>query len=334
MTKKIIFFAATVFLSISLFAQTGRTRLIKVSGNKFTDEAGNTIIFKGLNIADPDKLLKNGQWNKKLFAEVKAWGANIVRIPVHPTTWNTMGHQKYIKLLDEAVAWSKELGLYVIMDWHSIGNLRTELYTNPMYNTTKKETFEFWYTISRKYRDEPVVALYEIYNEPTTFSDQLGSCTWKQWKELVADITTIIFANNPNAIPLVAGFNWAYDLSPLKTDPIDIPGIAYVSHPYPEKRPQPWEKQWEQDWGFIADTHPLILTEIGYALPDEKGVHIPVHGDETYGNAIVNYAKSKGISWVVWAFDPDWAPTMIKDWKYTPTRQGAFFKKVLQEDKK
>ena len=29
------------------------------------------------------------------------------------------------------------------------------------------------------------------------------------------------------------------------------------------------------------------------------------------------------------ALDPDWAPTLIKDWNFTPTRQGTYFKKAL-----
>lgn len=312
-------------------AQSPKVELIKVSGNKFVDASGNTLIFRGLNISDPDKLDKDGKWAKRHFEEAKAWGANLVRIPVHPGSWRSRGPENYLKLLDQAVEWAKELNLYLIIDWHSIGNLRTELYQNPMYNTTKKETLEFWLTISRKYAKEPIVAFYEIFNEPTTINNQLGSCSWTQWKEIVTDIITVIYANNPNAIPLVAGFNWAYDLSPLNSDPLNIPGVAYVSHPYPQKRSQPWEPQWEKDWGFAAASVPVILTEIGFALPDEKGVHVPVYGDEDYGKRIVEYAKSKGISWVVWVFDPNWAPMMIKDWNYTPTRQGAFFKKVLQE---
>jgi len=128
---------------------------------------------------------------------------------------------------------------------------------------------------------------------------------------------------------LVAGFNWAYDLTPIKTAPIEAPGIAYVSHPYPEKRKSPWEPTWEKDWGFVADTYPVILTEIGFALPQERGAHVPVKGDEKYGNALVKYAAGKGVSWVVWCFDAAWAPTMFTDWDYTPTRQGTFFRKVM-----
>ena len=332
--KKLFLIFSLFLFNLNVIAQSSEIGWISVSGNQFIDENNQPVIFRGLNFSDPDKLENDGKWNKSHFQEAKNWGANIIRLPVHPRAWRSRGKDNYLKLLDQAVSWAKELNLYLIIDWHSIGNLRTELYQHEMYNTTLKETFEFWLTISRRYNNEPVVAMYEIFNEPTTHNNQLGTLTWSQWKEIVTDIIQIIQANNPKAIPLVAGFNWAYDLTPLMYDPIDIPGIAYVSHPYPQKRSRPWEPQWERDFGFVADTAPVILTEMGFALPDEKGAHVPVKGDEEYGQRIVEYAKKKGISWVVWVFDPDWSPMMIKDWNYTPTRQGAFFKEILQNNNK
>jgi aryl-phospho-beta-D-glucosidase BglC (GH1 family) len=322
--------AFLTFVCLTVTGQGNQPSLIKVSGNRFVDVSGKTIVFRGVNFSDPDKLEKAGKWTKRHFEEAKTWGANIVRLPIHPSAWRNRGKENYLKLLDLGVQWTKELNLYLIIDWHSIGNLRTELYQHDMYNTTRTETCEFWLTISRKYAKEPVVAMYEIFNEPTTYNNQLGTCTWAQWKEMMIDYITVIKANNPDAIPLVGGFNWAYDLTEVRNNPVDIPGIAYVSHPYPEKRPAPWEPKWEQDWGFVADKYPVILTEVGFALPEEKGVHIPVNGDETYGKALVEYTAKKGISWVVWVFDPDWAPMMFSDWNYTPTRQGAFFRKEMQ----
>ena len=84
-------------------------------------------------------------------------------------------------------------------------------------------------------------------------------------------------------------------------------------------------------WGFVAERAPMIATEIGWANENEHGAHVPtINNDHTYGPNIVDYLSSKGISWTVWAFDPEWAPTMIKNWDFEPTEQGAFFKKVLQ----
>jgi endoglucanase len=302
---------------------------VTVKGNQFVTEEGKVIVFRGLDTSDPDKLLRDGHWNKEYFEEMKKWGANIVRFPVHPTAWRNQGKDKYLKLLDEGVQWASELEMYVIIDWHSIGNLRTEMYQSGMYETTKKETFEFWRTISRRYKDNTAVALFELFNEPTIMKGELGTCSWQQWKELNEEMITIIRANGAKTIPLVAGFNWAYDLTPVATDPINAEGIAYVSHPYPMKREKPWEEKWTNDWGFVAKKYPVVLTEIGFCGKDERGAHAPVISDESYGEAITKYCDTNGISYTVWVFDPHWAPMLISDWKFTPTRQGRYFKEAL-----
>jgi len=319
-----------VFFPFLTHCQTSKSpEWIKVDGKRFVNESGQTVIFQGVNIADPDKLEKSGKWEKKHFEEAKNWGSNIIRLPIHPAAWRERGSEEYIKLIDQAVEWSKELGLYLILDWHSIGNLKDGKFQSPGYITTKEETYEFWQIMSKKYANEPVIAMYELYNEPTVSGERFGTCSWSEWKKMNEEMIDIIRENHPKAVILVTGFNWGYDLTPVKDNPIERSGVAYVSHPYPEKRTQPWEPKWEEDWGFVADKYPMILTEIGFALPEEKGVHVPVHGDEIYGNAIVDYCARKGISWVVWCFDPTWAPYMFTDWNYTPTRQGAFFKKVM-----
>lgn len=320
-----------MLITIPSVSQAQDLSRISVQGNRFVTAEGNTIIFRGLDTSDPDKLQRNGHWNKRYFEEMKNWGANITRFPVHPRAWRAHGKENYIKLLDQGVQWAKETGLYVIIDWHSIGNLRSEMYQHEMYETTKKETFEFWRAISSHYKDNTTVAFLELFNEPTVQGGQLGSCTWAQWKEIIEEMITIVRGNGSKAIPLVAGFNWAYDLTPVATDPINAEGIAYVSHPYPQKRNKPWEEQWTADWGFVADKYPLILTEIGFCGPDDKGAHRPVISDESYGDAITKYCKENGISYTVWVFDPDWSPMLFSDWNFTPTRQGRYFKAALQK---
>lgn len=302
---------------------------IRVEGNKFVDDNGDRVIFRGVNISDPDKIAKNGRWSKKHFEVIKQWGANVIRIPIHPVAWRQRGKEEYFKLLDQAVVWASDLDLYLIIDWHSIGNLKTGLFQHEMYRTSKQETLDFWRSVSYRYKDVPTVAFYEIFNEPTIYNGQLGRITWQEWKGICEEIINIIFAQDKNVIPLVAGFNWGYDLKPVKDDPIGIQGIGYVSHPYPQKTSAPFEENWERDFGFAADKYPLFATEIGFMAAEEPGSHIPVISDEKYGQAVVKYFRKKGISWAVWNFDPDWPPQMISDWNYTPTKQGAFFKGVM-----
>ena len=203
-----------------------------------------------------------------------------------------------------------------------------------MYETTQKETFEFWRTMAKHYKGNNTVAFFELFNEPTIQNGQLGTCSWEQWKVLNEEMIGIIRAHGNEAIPLVAGFNWAYDLTPVKENPVNAPNIAYVSHPYPMKNGgKPWEKKWPTDWGFVAEKYPLILTEIGFCGAEEQGAHVPVISDESYGDAIIKYTAERGISWVGWVFDDRWAPRMFSDWNFTPTRQGKYFKKVLLEGK-
>ncbi len=326
--KSAVFLMCLLF-STSLMAQEIRISQLKVDKNKFVDESGKTFVFRGLNASDPAKLLEDEHWNKEYFAEAKSWGANIIRLPVHPTAWRQLGQEKYIELLDQASEWASELGLYVIIDWHSIGNLRTEMYQSDMYETTQKETFEFWRTISQHFKGNNTMAFFEVFNEPTTYHGQLGTCSWRQWKELVEEMIMIIRANGSEAIPLVGGWNWAYDLTAIRENPIEAEGIAYVSHPYPQKRDKPWEEKWTKDWGFVAEKYPLILTEIGFCYENERGAHIPVMSDESYGDIITSYCNERGISWVAWVFDPNWAPMMFYDWSFKPTPQGMYFKEAM-----
>ena len=306
---------------------------IKVQESNFADEKGNVIIFQGVSTSDPDKLEKQGHWNDRYFQEISDWGANLVRFPVHPSAWRERGADAYLELLDNGIAWAKKYEMYVIIDWHIIGNLRNQLFQHAMYQTTIDETHDFWRTIAFRYRNEPAVAFYELYNEPTISGKRFGDMTWDQLKKLYLDMLTIIRAYDHNTICLIAGFNWAYDLMQVKNSPLVAANIAYVSHPYPQKREQPWEEKWEQDWGFVADNYPVILTEIGFCLEDERGAHIPVMSTEEYGKALTSYAEKKGISWVAWVFDAEWSPMLIWDWDFTPTTQGKFFKNYMQSKK-
>jgi len=302
-------FLSLIFLLLFIFVlscpakTSAQLPQVTVSGNKFM-AGGKAVVFRGLNASDPDKLQRDGHWNTAYFDSVKNWGATIIRLPVHPSTWRKRGTEAYLQLLDSGAKWAADRGLYVIIDWHSIGNLRTEMYQNDYYETTRRETYAFWRTMAQHFKGNTTVAFFELFNEPTLMNGQLGTCSWQDWKAMNEEMIGIIRANGAKAIPLVAGFDWAYDLSPVAKEPINADGIAYVSHPYPMKRFKPWEAKWTADWGFVAQNYPVFLTEIGFCGADDKGAHVPVISDESYGDAITAYCAEKGISYTVWVFDP------------------------------
>ena len=299
--------------------------LIKVDGNKFVNAKGEKILFRGLAISDPDKIERQGHWNLAHFEKIKEMGALIVRIPVHPVAWRERTPEKYLKLLDQAVEWCTDLGMYVLIDWHSIGNLEMEIFQDPMYNTSKQETYQFWRNIAQHFKGNNTVAFYEIFNEPTTYRGQLGTITWSEWKKINENIINLIRAYDTETIPLVAGFDWAYDLTPIINEPINAEGIGYVTHPYENKRSQPWEPKWEENFGFAADKYPVVATEFGFELRAGQNID-PNH----YGNKIIGYLEGKGISWICWDYDPEWGPCLLKSWDtYELSGSGEFFKKAF-----
>jgi hypothetical protein len=319
--------------------------LIAVKGNRFVMPDGTPVLLRGIDISDPDKLEMQGHWNRDLFAAIKDLGATLVRIPVHPVAWRERTPSAYLALLDQAVAWCTELHLHLIIDWHSIGNLETGLFQDPMYDTSAQETYGFWRTMARHYAGHHTVAFFELFNEPTTYNGQLGSITWADWTQIVEEEIGIIRAYDPQVIPLVAGFDWAYDLTPLRLNPIAAEGIGYTVHPYANKRPKPWEPKWEEDFGFAAAKYPLIATEFGgFAAPAASGAaassSAPGAGrgrgrapDPEYGPAIIKYLESKGISWTMWCFDPEWGPSLLSSWTGFQLNDSGLFAKAALNGK-
>ncbi len=331
MKSLFILITLTAFFCATTIAHSKILPKIKVEGKNLVDENGKVIRLKGVSFSDPDKLEHDGQWNKAYFEEAKNWGCNLVRFAVHPTRVNNRGWDAYFELIDKGVKWAEELEMYVVIDWHSIGNLNTEKFSNKMYNTSWEETVKFWQTTAKRYKGNPVVAVYELFNEPTNEGGKLGELSWSTWKSSLEKLIDEITPTDNEKIFLVAGMNWGYFLDEVIENPVDRKNVAYCTHPYPQKREKPWEPKWEKDWGAVANKYPVIATEFGFMGADERGAHIPCISDESYGEAIMNYFDKKGISYTIWCFDPNWPPTLITDWNFTPSRQGKFFKQVLMK---
>ena len=314
---------------------------ISTDGNHFVGNDGQIFIFRGVNIADPDKLVFQQRWNRQLFEEIDRWGANTIRLPIHPIAWRKRGKDWYFDRIDEATTWANDLGMYLIIDWHSIGNLNSGLFQHPMYETTPVETAEFWRSIAHRYKDVPTVAVYELFNEPTdnfigTGKGSLGKLTWEQWRDSLESLIDLVRVYDPDVITLVSGLNWAYDLGPVADMPVRRENVAYAAHAYPQKaKPDENTREaffqlWQIQWGFVADTYPIIASEIGWVREDGFNAHVPViNNDGSYGPNLINFMENKGISWTVWNFDADWAPVMINGWDFTPSEQGRFYRDVM-----
>lgn len=305
---------------------------LKVKGNAFVDENDQVVRLEGVSFSDPDKLEIDGHWNLEYFQEARNWGCNVVRFPIHPGEWRERGAEYYFELLDKGVEWATELGMYVILDWHAIGNMVDGKFPTDRYAATMEETVAFWQTMAERYKGNTTVALFELFNEPTDDKGNFGELSWETWKPMMEELISEIKKVDDKKIYLVAGMNWAYLLDEVIENPVNHKNVGYITHPYPQKREQPWEGQWQEDFGKVAAHYPIVATELGYVGTGERGEHIPVVGDETYAEAIIMFFDERGISYTVWCFDPHWSPALLEDYEFTPSRQGRFFKEVLQRN--
>ena len=117
--KKLCF----LFILLHTISSLGAQEKVRVAGNRFLDTDGKTIIFRGVNTSDPDKLAREGHWNNEYFKVISEWGANVVRFPVHPRAWRNRTPENYLDLIDTGVRLADKYNLLVVIDWHSIGNL-------------------------------------------------------------------------------------------------------------------------------------------------------------------------------------------------------------------
>jgi endoglucanase len=132
---------------------------------------------------------------------------NIIRLPIHPMAWRERGQKDYLAHIDQAIVWANSLGLYLIIDWHSLGYLPNNVYQEPIYLTSLEETQAFWRTIADRYQGISTLAVYELFNEPTDLGGKAGKADWLVWKGINEALIDIIYEYDTQVIPLVAGFN-------------------------------------------------------------------------------------------------------------------------------
>ena len=121
------------------------------------------------------------------------------------------------------------------------------------------------------------------------------------------------------------------DLRYFKSDPLSNKGIALSIHPYPGNIPKPWEKNWEEYFGYLSKDYPFIFTEFGFD-PGDTILPGSYKADADYGQQIISFAKARNISWTAFVFykGRDWPMPLFENWQtYKPTVSGAFFKNEL-----
>jgi endoglucanase len=309
--------------------------LLQTRANQFVDEEEIPVVLHGIAIVDPI-LLESGQnqslgrWEEEIFQTLHAWGADVVRLPVHPPNYRQAGVDHSLQVLDQAVEWAAENDLYVIIDFHGLGFPPDGTYASEWAATDVDEIIDFWQTISEHFTGNNVVAFYEIFNEPGRETSGLANLDdWRTWKAFCEQVIEVIRENDPDTIILIGALNFGNNLYPVWQDPIDAPNIGYTCHPYPGQ--SRWI-DWETAFGRVAEDYPVFLTEFGFEVSQFSAEFIretSFAGPGRYRDALMAYTEELGIGWVAWVFSDQWTPRMLKDTSYTPSEFGEFVREQL-----
>lgn len=179
-------------------------------------------------------------WIKKEdFDIIKSFGMNTVRLPFdYKLLMNS--DTKPFKLKENAWYWldftieiAKSMDMYVILDMHGAPGRQSrmdhsgrsgynKLWTNEGY---QDQMVWLWEKISDRYKNEPVVAAYDLLNEPWGSGD-------KELKKIILRTYSAIRDNNDKHIIIFPGHRWGIDFyKNIKSSKIE--NIIYTMHFYP-----------------------------------------------------------------------------------------------------
>lgn len=171
--------------------------------------------------------------------KIKEMGFNTLRIPLHyeyfvnltaPDEWYTQGFQHLDRILNAC----KATGIYAILDLHGTpggqsnnaisdyDNTKPSLWES---NANKTKTVKLWRKLSERYKNETIIAGYDLINEPAW--DISGGVALRQ---LYGRITDTIRTNNDNHILFIEG-NW-YSNDYTGLTPAWDNNMVYVFHKY------------------------------------------------------------------------------------------------------
>ena len=268
----------------------GRLHLAKVDGYGnapvIVDQYGKPFQMRGAST-------HGVQWfpeyiNKGAMQTLRdEWGVNLFRMACYVTQYNgyTSGGQSLIdSKIVEGVQAAKELGMYVIVDWH----IHEE---NP--HTTKSVAEQFFKKYATMYKDYDNV-IFEICNEPTNVQWYTGG---NDLYSYCKDIAGIIRDCGSKALIVCGTNNWSQDVEDVAKKPLKDDGfedIMYTFHFYSGTH---YDDKRQKVRTAVAAGTPIFVTEFGICDASGNGGYDTANADEW-----IEFLDSMNISYACWSF--------------------------------
>ncbi len=189
---------------------------------------------------------KKNYITKEDIEYIRSTGMNTVRVPFHYKQFTDedylglTGKQDGFEILDQVIKWSKDAGLYVILDMHvapggQTGDNIDDSYGYPWLFMEKAYQDQFvaiWKSIAERYKNETAVLGYDLLNEPIAHYfekdyEKLNPKLEPLYKRATAEIRKV----DPHHIIILGGAQWNSNFSVFKDWTFD-PQLVYSPHRY------------------------------------------------------------------------------------------------------
>lgn len=209
--------------SLLLSMAVSASGILRVSGGEVVDAEGREVRLRGFNLdlfyhrvtADPGAPFRYADGGD--IARIADMGATAVRLCLN---WKLFSDGSGYDLIDDYVGWCRDEGVYIILDMHVVPPNDRAAGTE-VWEEGGRALETLWAEIAARYRDEPVIAGYDLFNEPRPSERS-------RWWELSRRLVAAVREEDPGHIVFVdaAGY-WESGFAP-----IDDSALVWTVHFY------------------------------------------------------------------------------------------------------
>lgn len=309
---------------------------LTVRGTQIVDATGRQVTLIGASRSSLEYACAgDGHFTDVDFAAMRAWGMNVVRLPLSSAFWNTAnatdtacpGYQRQVQ---QAVRNAEQAGLYVILDlqWDAPFDTPADRVHGgaqcPLPDA--RADGAFWRDIASRFADDPQV-IFDLFGEPHNIS-------WLTWYAGGAisngcdvikasgvtvergtyqaigmrDLARAVRAIAPQNVLMVGGLDWGYDLSQAGNYPLGVDNVLYDTHPFNYAGKQP--SDWTRAFGRLASHTAVIAGEFG-----------SYDCGTSYIAQAISYFTAHHMSWLAWNWGVSGCsgPSLLAAWPATPS---------------
>lgn len=232
-------------------------------------------------------------------SHLEEWGTSVVRLFTSQHFWSPSScyfDPGYANRVQAEVETLNVHGIYVIVDSH-YSQRGDPCAVGDNVEMADDMSLAFWRDVATRFKDNPMVG-FDLYNEPHDVS-------WTVWRnggdaggyhtpgmQALYDVVRSTGATN---LIYISGPEWANDLRPALTMPIDGSGIVYAAHAYcfgcrTDSSGMPlFLEAWVDP---TIEEYPVALLEFGTARADLG----------TFNTRMIDWAKAHRVGWAAYSW--------------------------------